>query len=106
MGVQPRATTPLKELSVQHTGCAVQLVPLTPMTEMGEQPTPTWPVRLPTTMPSRPSRDATEGEDADWTELQHCCEPTLHWAIAVAAARMGTSAKTLLNNIVCLRERD
>ncbi len=78
------------------------------MTVMGEQVTPTWPVRLPMGIPRRVSRDtsAVEGSDADWTELQHCCEPTLHWALAVAAARMGTSARTLLNNIVCLRKRD
>ncbi len=70
--------------------------------------------------------------DADWTELQHCWSLTLHWdnvvAVAVAVtvtvfvlagvvvgephgvatARIGTSARTatLLNNIVCLRERE
>jgi len=76
-GVQPRATTPLKELSVQQTGCAVQLVPLTPMIVRGEQVKPTWPV-TPATIPRRPSRVATEGSDADWTELQHCWSPTLH----------------------------
>jgi len=41
MGVQPRAMTPLKELFSQQTGCAVQLVPLTPIIVRGEQVTPT-----------------------------------------------------------------
>jgi len=130
MGVQPRATTPLKELFSQQTGCAVQLVPLTPITVRGEQVTPTWPVTPLRTIPRRPSRDVTEGEDADWTESQHCWSLTLHWdkvvAVAVAVtvmvfveagvvvgephgvatARIGTRARTanLLNNIA-LRER-
>jgi len=116
MGVQPRATTPLKELFEQQTGCAVQLVPLTPTPVIGEQVTPTWPVTPLATTPRSPSSVATEGVDADWTELQHCWSLTLHEdaggvvfgkANAVAAARMGTSARTLLNNIlfVCERKR-
>jgi len=102
MGAQPRATTPLKELFEQQTGCAVQLVPLTPTPVMGEQVTPTWPVTLPTTTPRRPSSVATEGVDADWTELQHCWSLTLHEdaavgkAQAVAAARMGTNTRALM----------
>ncbi len=78
------------------------------MTEMGEQVTPTWPVTLPTTTPRRPSSVATEGVDADWTELQHCWSLTLHEdagaavgrAQAVAAARMGTNTRDLVNSIV------
>jgi len=117
---------PFKELFEQQTGCAVQDVPLTPMAVMGEQVTPTWPVTPLRTTPRSPSSVATEGDDADWTELQHCWSLTLHWdnvvAVAVAVtvtvfvlagvvvgephgvatARMGTSARTatLLNNIV------
>ncbi len=82
---------------------------------MGEQVTPTWPVTLPRAMPRRPNRLSTEGEDADWTELQHCWSLTLHEdaggavfgkANAVAAARIGTSARTLLNNIVFVCEKE
>ncbi len=104
------------------------------MTEMGEQVTPTWPVTPLRTTPRRPSKVAIPGEDADWTELQHCWSLTLHWDAAsvavavavtvmvcveagvvvgaphgVATARLGTSARTTtllrLNNIVCLSER-
>ncbi len=105
------------------------------MTEMGEHVTPTWPVKLPRTTPRRPSRVAIPGEDADWTESQHCWLLTLHWDAAsvavavavtvmvcveagvvvgephgVATARIGTRARTAtllrLNNIVCLRVRE
>jgi len=115
MGAQPRATTPLKELFEQQTGCAVQLVPLTPTPVMGEHVTPTWPVTPLATMPRSANRLVTEGEDADWTELQHCWLLTLHEdaggavfgkAQAVAAARIGTSARTLLNNIVFVCEKE
>jgi len=128
MGVQPRATTPLKELFSQQTGCAVQLVPLMPIALMGEQVTPTWPVTPERTIPRRPRRVATLGVLADWTELQHCWSLTLHWDAAsvvvdvevtvmvlvlagvvvgepqgVAAARMGTSARAAnLKNIMMI----
>jgi len=126
------ATSPLKELFSQQTGCAVQDVPLMPTPVMGEQLKPTRASTLLTTIPRRPSSVAAAGEDADWTELQHCWLLTLHWDAAsvavavvvtvmvfvvagvvvgephgVATARMGTSARTaaLLNNIICWRER-
>jgi len=121
------ATIPLKLLFSQQTGCAVHDVPLMPTPVMGEQVTPTRASTLLTTIPRRPSKVATEGVDAVWTELQHCWLLTLHWDAAsvavavvvtvtvfvtagvvvgephgVATARIGTSASTanLLNNIV------
>lgn len=104
-----RAKNQSRQLYDQNPLRTHQLVPLTPMTEMGEHVTPTWPVTLPTTTPRRPRRVATEGVFADWTELQHCAVPTLHWStegVGVATARRGTSARaaSLLKNIVKKRD--
>jgi len=123
MGVQPRATRPLNVLFSQHTGCALQSVPLTPIMVRGEQVKPTWAVTPARTTPRRPSRVETPGVDDDWTELQQCWLLTLHWDKAVwvavvvtvtvfvavglvvgeATARRGKRARaaTLVNNIIC-----
>jgi len=92
--------TPLNELFSQHTGCAVQLVPLTPITVRGEQVTPTCPVTPDTTTPRRPRRVATLGELADWTELQHCWSLTLHWDRVVAVAVEVTVTVLVLAGVV------
>jgi len=107
MGVQPRATTPLKELLVQHTDWEEQEDPETPMTVMGLQVTPTWPVILPTTMPKRPRRVAMDGELAFWTLLQHWREPVLHWllgpvSVGVAAARVATARVVRVASLNCM----
>jgi len=59
------ATIPLKELSSQQTGCAVQLVPPRPTPVMGEQVKPTRAVTSWTTTPRRPRANAAAGELAD-----------------------------------------
>jgi len=41
MGVQPTPMSDWEKMSLQLTGCAVQVVPLTPMTVMGVQLMPT-----------------------------------------------------------------
>jgi len=110
----------------QHTGCAEQLVPVTPIIFRGEQVKPTSAVTPSRTTPRRPSKSETKESDEDWRELQHCWLLTLHWdkavwvAVAVAVtvtvtggvvvgvphgvatARRGKSARaaTLANNIV------
>jgi len=100
------ATTPLKVLFWQQTGCEVQLVPLTPTTEMGVQVMPTGTVKSLRTISRRPSWCEAELELAAWTELQHWSAPVLHWdaggAVGVATARRGKSARaaTLVKNIV------
>jgi len=80
---------PLKVLFVQHTGCAEQELPPAPITVIGEQVTPTRPVTEPTAMPRRPKRLLTVPEVADWTELQHCRLPVLHWLEGAAVVVTG-----------------
>jgi hypothetical protein len=60
-------------LLLQQTGCAVQSEPTPPpMTEMGLQVTPTWPVRPFTLAPTRAKSEEIPGASAFWTELPMC----------------------------------
>ena len=83
----------------QQTASAEQELPdATPMTEMGEQSSPTSTSTPWTTMPRRPSSFAAAGEPAVWTLWQHWTGAVVQleagsFGIGVAAARMAREAR-------------
>lgn len=81
-----------------------QLLPPTPMTLMGVQLIPTWPVTLPRGTPSRPRRPATAGESTLWTELQHWIGPVLHWleSAPLGAARATAARAAREKSLACI----
>ena len=91
-----------------------QELPPMPMTEMGLQVTPTTPVRLPTTTPSKPSKAVTGllKSVASWTLLQHWIGPVLHSLAgvvgvpvrrtAVAAAKPARARVVRAEILICM----